>query len=79
MAYTMAYPMFCLHPYGAHFSVADAVIGEETNRCTWAYNLHDIINEQIEENGPRTVPWGTPDVTHDHSETGPLTTTRCLH
>lgn len=28
--------------------------------------------------GPRTEPWGTPDVTEHHFETAPLNTTRCF-
>ena len=28
--------------------------------------------------GPSSVPWGTPEITGDHSEQLPLNTTRCL-
>ena len=46
------------------------------SRCLWKYHISFMYSEN--NNGPRTIPCGTPDKTGAHSEVSALTTARCV-
>ena len=58
-----------------NFTIANTVISKKSyfRLNTW----WDVIYVQREQQGPRTVPWGTPDKTGAQSEFTQFTTTRC--